>query len=65
MNGAFCDQPFGYAYYGKLFYNLGLGQLRNGNNATGAKYGKQFKKTGILGVCLDMNQGKLSFSLNG
>ncbi len=44
---------------------LGLGQLRHGSNATGPSYGKRFKKEGVLGVCLNMNNGTLSFSLNG
>ena len=42
-----------------------MGQLRNGSNASGASYGKKFKKEGVLGVCLNMNTGSLSFSLNG
>lgn len=58
FNTAFCDHKFGFAYYG-------LGQLRHGSNATGAQYGKRFKKTGILGVYLNMDKGTLSFSLNG
>lgn len=37
FNSAFCDHPFGWAYYG-------LGQLRHGSNATGPAYGKRFKK---------------------
>lgn len=58
LNSAFCDHPFGYAYYG-------LGQLRHHSNASGTQYGKRFKKDGTLGVCLNMNKGNLSFSLNG
>lgn len=47
-----------------MFY-IGLGQLRHGSNATGSAYGKRFKKDGILGVYLNMNNGTLSFALNG
>lgn len=47
------------------FLFLGLGQLRHGSNATGTAYGKRFKKDGILGVLLNMNNGTLSFALNG
>ena len=42
-----------------------MGQLRHGSNASGPSYGKRFKKEGILGVCLNMNNGTLSFALNG
>lgn len=58
FNTAFCDHKFGFAFYG-------LAQLRHGSNATGIAYGKRFKKTGILGVYLNMEKGTLSFSLNG
>jgi len=57
-NTAFCDYDFGFAYYG-------LAQLRHGSNSVGGPYGKKFKKTGVLGVCLNMNQGSLSFALDG
>jgi len=50
LSNAFCDHEFGFAYYG-------LGQLRHGNNAEGFKYGKPFKRKGVLGVCLDMDKG--------
>ncbi len=43
----------------------GLGQLRHASNAAGPQFGKRFKKEGVLGVCLNMNSGKLSFALNG
>ena len=49
----------------KSIFILGLGQLRHGSNATGPSFGKRFKKEGILGICLNMNKGTLSFSLNG
>ncbi|CAD8184549.1 unnamed protein product [Paramecium octaurelia] len=58
LNAAFCDLNQGFAYYG-------LAQLRNGSNASGQTYGKRFKKEGILGVCLNMLNGTLSFALNG
>lgn len=45
--------------------NSGLGQLRHNSNASGPSYGKRFKKEGILGVCLNMNTGTLSFALDG
>lgn len=44
---------------------LGLGQLRHNSNASGPSYGKRFKKEGILGCCLNMEKGTLSFALNG
>ncbi|CAD8109323.1 unnamed protein product [Paramecium sonneborni] len=57
-NSAFCDFEYGWAYYG-------LAQLRHNSNATGPSFGKRFKKEGTLGICLNMNQGTLMFSLNG
>mgnify|MGYP003692074143 CR=1 FL=1 len=48
-----------------LFIILGLGQLRHNSNASGPSFGKRFKKDGILGVCLNMNTGTLSFALDG
>ena len=42
-----------------------MGQLRHGNNSAGPKYGKVFKNSGYLGICLDMVKGHLSFALNG
>lgn len=57
-NQSFSDYNFGWAFYG-------IGQLRHSNNATGDVYGKKFKKTGTLGVFLDMDKGVLSFALDG
>lgn len=48
VNSSFSDYEFGFAYYG-------LGQLRHNSNSVGIPFGKQFKKKGILGVCLNMN----------
>jgi len=48
-----------------LKINAGLGQLRHNSNASGQTYGKRFKKDGILGCCLNMNTGTLSFAFNG
>jgi hypothetical protein len=57
-SNSFCDYDFGYGFYG-------LGELRHGSNANGVKYGKFFKKKGILGVLLDMDKGTLSFAIDG
>ncbi len=65
FNTAFCDHPFGWAFYGMLFIYLGLGQLRKFSNASGPQYGKRFKKEGVLGVYLNMDKGIIAFSLNG
>jgi len=58
LAGAFSDTSSGFAYYG-------LGELRHGEDGTGVKYGKKFRKSGIIGVYLNMDQGTLTFSLNG
>lgn len=58
VSNAFCDYDFGYGFYG-------MGQLRHGSNAEGIKYGKSFKKKGILGIFLDMNKGSLAFAIDG
>lgn len=58
VSNAFCDYDFGFGFYG-------FGQLRHGSNAEGNKYGKPFKKKGILGVYLDMDKGTLAFALDG
>lgn len=57
-NSAFCDYEFGFAYYG-------VGQLRQNSNSVGQNYGKKFKQSGVLGICLNMNKGTLSFALDG
>lgn len=42
-----------------------MGELRHGSNGEGIKYGKPFKKRGILGVCLNMDKGTLEFAIDG
>lgn len=39
--------------------------MRHSSNAVGKPYGKVFKKKGVLGVCLNMEVGNLSFALDG
>ncbi|CAD8189105.1 unnamed protein product [Paramecium octaurelia] len=58
FNSSFCDFEFGWAFYG-------LGQTRHNQKQNGTNFGKQFKDKGTLGVCLNMDQGTLMFSLNG
>jgi hypothetical protein len=58
VSNSFCDYDFGFGFYG-------MGQLRHGSNSEGKKYGQPFKKKGILGVFLNMDQGQLSFSIDG
>lgn len=58
INSSFSDYECGFAYYG-------IGQLRQNSNSIGENYGKKFKQNGILGVCLNMYQGTLSFALDG
>ena len=55
---SFSDYSFGWAFYG-------IGQLRHCDGANGPQYGKQFKRSGCLGVLLDMDKGTLSFALDG
>jgi hypothetical protein len=55
---AFCDYEFGWAFFG-------VGQLRHHSNAQGARYGRVFKRQGVLGIFLNMNKGTLSFAIDG
>eukprot|EP00347_Sterkiella_histriomuscorum_P011030 403374016 len=58
QKAAFSDYEYGWAYFG-------VGQLRHNSNSIGPRYGKPFKKYGILGVFLNMNKGTLAFALDG
>eukprot|EP00347_Sterkiella_histriomuscorum_P011602 403371825 len=58
LKTSFSDYSTGWAFYG-------IGQLRHCDSANGPNYGKSFKRTGTLGILLDMNKGALSFSLDG
>ena len=58
LNTAFCDNEFGFGFYG-------TGQLRHGSTSQGKEYGVHFKKNGILGCYLDMDNGTLSFLIDG
>jgi hypothetical protein len=42
-----------------------VGQLRHNSNSNGQKFGKVFKRQGVLGVFLNMNKGTLAFALDG
>jgi len=58
---AFCDFENGFGYYS-------AGQLRNGSKTSGKKYGECYKgtlKQDIIGVYLDLVDGRLFFSKNG
>lgn len=50
LKTSFSDYPTGWAFYG-------LGQLRHCDGANGPKFGKAFKRHGILGVMLNMTKG--------
>jgi len=58
LKTSFSDYTYGWAFYG-------IGQLRHCDGANGPKFGKSFKRTGTLGVFLDMNRGILAFALDG
>jgi E3 ubiquitin-protein ligase NRDP1 len=58
QKAAFSDYEYGWAFFG-------VGQLRHNSNSVGPKYGKPFKRHGVLGIFLNMNKGTLSYALDG
>lgn len=57
QKAAFSDYDYGWAFFG-------VGQLRHNSNSIGPKYGKAFKRHGVLGVFLNMNKGTLAFAMD-
>ena len=56
-NQAFTDLPEGWEIYN--------GETRHNSNALGSKYGERINPGDVIGIMLDMVEGKLSFSWNG
>lgn len=54
LNQAFTDGPEGWGIYN--------GETRHNSNALGNKYGERINPGDIIGVMLDMIEGKISFS---
>ena len=54
LNQAFTDGPEGWGIYN--------GETRHNSNALGSKYGERINPGDIIGIMLDMIEGKLSFS---
>ena len=57
LNQAFTDGPEGWGIYN--------GETRHNSNALGSKYGERINPGDIIGIMLDMIEGKISFSWNG
>ena len=55
---AFCDSDSGFGFFG-------VGELRHACSSEGKKYGVPFKKSGIVGIYLDMDKGTISYSVDG
>ena len=54
LNQAFTDGPEGWGIYN--------GETRHNSNALGNKYGERINPGDIIGIMLDMVEGKISFS---
>ena len=57
LNQAFTDGPEGWGIYN--------GETRHNSNALGDKYGDRVNPGDVIGVMVDMVEGKISFSWNG
>jgi len=54
LNMAFTDGPEGWGIYN--------GETRHNSNALGSKYGERINPGDVIGIMLDMVDGKISFS---
>ncbi len=54
LNQAFTDGPEGWGIYN--------GETRHNSNALGSKYGERINPGDVVGIMLDMIEGKISFS---
>ena len=57
LEEAFCNTEHGWAIYN--------GELRHNSTSSGKKYGEKLKAGDLIGVLVDMVDGRLSFSRNG
>ena len=55
---SFSDSRDGFSFYT-------LGQLRNGSDSMGYKYGERMAKDGRVGVLIDISKGQIQLFLNG
>ena len=58
MNLAFSDGEYGWAYYSS-------GYLRHNSGGDGIQYGESFGVGNVIGIYLDLIEGKLFFSKDG
>ncbi len=58
LNKAFSDYEYGFAF-------LTSGYLRRGNDRQGSVFGKSCGPNDIIGCCLNLSKGTLSYSING
>ncbi len=58
LNTAFSDYESGYAF-------LTTGHLRHGDNRQGTVFGKSCGPKDVVGCCLNLSKGTLSYSING